>query len=73
MHRLATALAAYGSPDWRPSDRSHEVAGLGVDDRKRETTQFIATSLNLTPLTYTEAEFQTLQDEYKPLLKFKVD
>jgi hypothetical protein len=67
----ATALAAYGSSDWRPSDPSHVAADLSVEDRKRETTRHIATTLNLTPLTYTEAEFKMLQNEYKPLLKFK--
>lgn len=71
VHHPTTALAAYGSPDWRPSDPSHEAAGLGLDDRKSEITRRIATSLNLTPLAYTEAEFQALQDEYKPSLKFK--
>jgi hypothetical protein len=71
VHRPATALAAYGSPDWRPSDISHYAAGLDVDDHKSEITRHIATALNLTPLAYTAADFQALQDEYKPLLKFK--
>jgi hypothetical protein len=71
VHHPETALAAYGSPDWQPSDASHFAAGLDVDDRKREMTRQIAAALNLTPLAYTKAEFQSLQDQYKPLLKFK--
>jgi hypothetical protein len=71
VHDPATAVAAYGSPDWQPSNSSHLAAGLDVDDRKKEITRQIMTRLNMTPLTYSDSEFQAIQDEFKPLLKFK--
>src|SRR5262249_27619802 len=71
VHHRVKALAAYGSPDWRPSDSSDEAAGLGIDDRKTDIARDIAGALDLTPLAYSEGEFQDLQDQYKPLLRFK--
>jgi hypothetical protein len=71
VHHPATALAAYGSPNWQPANSRDEAADLGEDHKKSRITARISAALGLAPLTYTAEDFHALQDKYKSLLKFK--
>lgn len=71
VYQRDLTLQAYSSADWQPTENDHFSVGFGVDDRKRKVLQLVADELKTTPLTYTPQEFNALQEQHMPLLRFK--
>jgi hypothetical protein len=67
VHSLKDALEIYNTSGREASN----LADYEVNDREPEVARSVGAFLNLTPLGYSESEFQKLQDQYKPLLKFE--
>ncbi len=67
MHSLEDALEIYNTSGREASN----LADFPLDDREPEVARGVGDFLNLTPKGYSASEFQKLQDEYKPLLKFE--
>lgn len=71
VYQRDLTLQAYSSAEWQPTEDAHYSVGFGVDDSKKQVMQLVAKELNVTPLAYTAEEFEALQKQYMPILKFK--
>lgn len=67
------ALAAYGDPDWKPTNRDHYSVGFVPDERQRKILAFVAESLELEPLSYTAEEYDKLQERLEDLIEIEYE
>ncbi|MCY2965948.1 MAG: hypothetical protein NT069_20345 [Planctomycetota bacterium] len=71
VYQRDLTLKAYSSAEWQPTEQAHYSVGFGVDESKKRVMQLVAEELKVTPLSYTSQEFEALQQQYIPSLKFK--
>ena len=71
VYQRELTLNAYSSPDWKPTERSPFNAEFDVDEIQKQILQLLANDLNITPLGYSVPEFEELQKQYLPVLRFK--
>lgn len=63
-------LHVYSTPNWQPTEQGHRSAGFDVDEHKHQVLAYLVTELNVTPLAYTKAEFETMQKRCLAMLQF---
>lgn len=71
-HRDLT-LEVYSSADWQPTEDWHHSVGYCLGENEQRVRDFLVERFDLTPLAYTVAEFEALQDKYKPLLEYRAE
>ena len=71
VYQRDLTLKVYSSAEWEPTEQAHYSVGFGVDESKKQVMELVAKALNVTPLSYTSQECETLQKQYMPILKFK--
>jgi hypothetical protein len=60
----------YTSPEWQPTEDWHYAVGYYLDENAQRVRDFLVEQLDLTPLKYTVAEFEALQEKSMPSLEF---
>jgi hypothetical protein len=71
VYQRDLTLKVYSSPEWEPTEEAHYSVGFGVDESRKQIMQLVAKELNVIPLSYTIQEFEKLQEQYMPILRFK--
>lgn len=66
-YQRQTALAAYSSADWQPG-RDHR--GFGISERDKAILAILARELKIVPLSYTESEFDAMQERHSSKLEY---
>lgn len=74
MYQLAEdielTLEVYSSPDWQPTKEWHHGVGFVPDEEQKSVLEFIGKALNLTPISYTPAQYQKMQERFLPNLEY---
>jgi hypothetical protein len=68
-HRDLT-VQVYSSPTWKPTEDWHNSVGYVLSRDGERVRDLLAERFQLTPLGYTIAEFEALQEKFKPLLVY---
>ena len=66
-------LQVYSSAEWQPTEDWHYSVGYHLDETGQRVRDFLVERFDLTPLSYTVAEFEALQEKYKPLLDYPAE
>jgi hypothetical protein len=64
-------LEAYSSADWRPTEDWHYSVGYSLEENGQLVRDFLIERFDLTPLSYTVAEFEALQRKFRPILEYR--
>ena len=63
-------LQVYSTPEWEPTEKWHDRVGYVLSENGKRVRDYLIERFGLTPLSYTVAEFEALQEKYKPLLDY---